>query len=83
MVRREDKAASAIYEIQVRGHLDSRWSDWFGGFELMAGSEGTILTGSVPDQAALHGVLSKIVELGLIIIYVKHLNHKADNHEDS
>jgi hypothetical protein len=76
-------ATSAIYKIQVQGHLDSRWSDWFGGFEITACSEDTILTGSVPDQAALHGVLSKIAELGLIIIYVKHLNHKDDNYEDS
>ena len=49
----------------------------------MSCSEGTILTGSVPDQAALHGVLSKIVELGLTIIYVKHLNHNGDNYDDS
>lgn len=83
MVRKKDKAASAIYKIQVRGHLDLRWSDWFGGFEIMTCSEDTILTGSVPDQAALHGVLSKIVELGLTIICVEHLNHKGDNHENS
>ena len=83
MARKNNKVASAIYKIQVQGHLDSRWSDWFGGFEIMACSEDTILTGSVPDQAALHGVLSKIAELGLIIIYVKHLNHKDDNYEDS
>ena len=83
MARKNDKATSAIYKIQVRGHLDSRWSDWFGGFEMMACSEDTILTGSVLDQAALHGVLSKIVELGLTIICVKRLNHKGENHEDS
>ena len=83
MARKNDKAALAFYKIQVRGHLDSRWSDWFGGFEIMSCSEGTILTGSVPDQAALHGVLSKIVELGLTIIYVKHLNHNGDNYDDS
>ena len=81
MVR--EMATSAIYKIQVQGHLDSRWSDWFGGFEMMACSEYTILTGSVPDQAALHGVLSKIVDLGLTIIYVKRLNQKGGNHEDS
>lgn len=82
MARKNDRAASAIYKIQVRGHLDSRWSDWFGGFEMMTCGESTILTGSVPDQAALHGMLSKIVELGLTIICVKHLNHKDDDHED-
>lgn len=64
-----------IYHIQVRGHLDERWSDWFDGFELVYCNEETILTGSVPDQAALHGILARIRDLGLIILCVKRLEN--------
>jgi hypothetical protein len=64
-----------IYHIQVRGHLDERWSDWFDGFEMIYRNEETILTGAVPDQAALHGILARIRDLGLIILCVKRLEN--------
>jgi hypothetical protein len=57
-----------IYRIQVRGHLDQRWAEWFDGFEMKSVDEDTVLCGSVPDQAALHGVLAKIRDLGLMIL---------------
>jgi len=62
------------YKIRIRGHLDSRWSDWFDGFKIMICDEDTILTGSVPDQAALHGVLAKIIELGLTILQIENVD---------
>ena len=61
-----------IYHIQVKGNLDQRWSDWFDGFTIIpqAGDE-TLLTGPVADQAALHGLLSKVRDLGLPLLLVK------------
>ena len=59
------------YEIVVGGHLDSRWSDWFAGLTLthLEGRE-TLLSGSLPDQAALYGLLERIRDLNLRLISV-------------
>ena len=66
------------YEIRVKGHLDARWAAWFDGLTLTHGSDGTtIIHGPVADQAALHGVLQKIRDLGLPLISV---NHVAPGH---
>ena len=63
------------YEIRVRGHLDARWAAWFDGLTLTHGSGGaTIIHGPVADQAALHGLLQKIRDLGLPLISVNHLD---------
>ena len=61
-----------IYHIRVKGNLDQRWSDWFDGFTVTAqpGDE-TLLTGPVADQAALHGLLSKVRDLALPLLLVK------------
>jgi len=68
-----------IYRVRVRGQLDQRWSDWFDGFQLVYHDDDTILTGPVADQAALHGVLAKIRDLGLPILLVENLeNEKLD-----
>ena len=64
---------SGIYEIRVRGTLDSRWSDWFDGFTMEHSTGDTLLEGAVSDQAALHGALSKIRDLGLTILLVKRI----------
>jgi hypothetical protein len=66
------------YEIRVKGHLDPLWATWFDGLALTLGSDGTtIIGGPVADQAALHGVLQKIRDLGLPLISV---NHVAPGH---
>lgn len=58
-----------IYHIRVRGAVDKRWADWFGGFVIASRADGeTLLTGPVLDQAALHGVLSRIRDLGLPLL---------------
>ncbi|MBN1137868.1 MAG: hypothetical protein JXM73_14865 [Anaerolineae bacterium] len=61
-----------IYQIRVKGNLDQRWSDWFDGFEITPQEDGeTLLTGPAADQAALHGLLNKIRDLGLPLLLVK------------
>jgi hypothetical protein len=59
------------YEIKVQGHLDAHWSDWFEGFAVEPGPAGsTILSGPVPDSAALFGLLERVRDLGLTLISV-------------
>jgi hypothetical protein len=61
-----------MYEIRVKGNLDLRWSDWFDGFSITpVGDDETLLIGSVADQAALHGLLHKIRDLGLPLLSVQ------------
>ncbi|MEP7358247.1 MAG: hypothetical protein ABI847_13460 [Anaerolineales bacterium] len=63
------------YAIRVKGHLEQRWAEWLAGLTLTQDGDGTtLLTGPLSDQAALHGVLNKIRDLGLPIISVQDLN---------
>lgn len=59
-----------VYEIQVQGQLDSRWSDWFSGLAVSVDDGVTTLIGPVVDQAVLRGILSKIWDLNLVLISV-------------
>ena len=59
------------YQIRIQGHLDDRWADWFEGLTLTREDNGeTLLTGPVVDQAALHGLLKKVRDLGMPLISV-------------
>ncbi|MHB8135015.1 MAG: hypothetical protein ACYDH1_12430 [Anaerolineaceae bacterium] len=61
----------AIYRIRIQGQLDSQWSDWFDEMTITLEEDGnTLLTGQVIDQAALHGLLKKIRDLGLTLISI-------------
>jgi hypothetical protein len=60
-----------VYEIRVKGHLDEGWTDWFEGMTVTPTEDGeTLLSGPVADQAALHGLLRKVRDLGLPLISV-------------
>ena len=63
----------ARYEVRVEGVLDDRWSEWFGGLQLGSDGTQTVLSGILPDQSALQGVLDKVGDLGLAIIAVRRL----------
>ena len=57
------------YEIKIRGHLDQRWSEWFADLEIVhLPGDVTLLSGPLPDQAALHGLLERIRDLNLTLI---------------
>jgi hypothetical protein len=63
---------SESYRFRVKGHLDDCWSDWFGGLTVQRQDNGTtVLVGQVTDQAALHGVLIRIRDLGLPLLSVR------------
>lgn len=60
------------FEIQIEGHLDLDWSEWFDGLSLTHEEDGTtVLKGSDLDQAALHGLIAKIRDLGLTLLSVE------------
>jgi hypothetical protein len=67
-----------IYELQINGHLDDRWSDWLGGLAVQRQENGTtVLVGPLVDQAALYGVIIRIRDLGLSLLSVSRV---AESH---
>jgi len=63
------------YEIRIKGHLDSRWAAWFDGLSLTNERDGTtVISGPVFDQAALHGLLQKVRDVGLPLVSVTSVN---------
>ncbi|HSN94080.1 MAG TPA: hypothetical protein VLR89_03345 [Anaerolineaceae bacterium] len=66
-----DSPQPTFYKIRIQGQLDSQWTDWFEGLTITLDEKGdTLLTGPLIDQAALHGVLKKIRDLGMPLISV-------------
>jgi hypothetical protein len=69
-----DRDDAGRYEIRVRGHLDGRWAAWFDGLGITTGIDGiTVIHGPVADQAALHGLLQKVRDVGLPLVSVTRL----------
>ena len=66
-----DSAQPLAYQIRIKGHLGHQWTDWFGGLAITLEDNGdTLLTGLVADQAALHGLLRKVRDLGMVLLSV-------------
>ena len=64
---------AGCYTIRIQGRLERRWSAWFDGMTLTSGVDGsTVLRGRVSDQAALHGLIQKVRDLGLTLLEVIH-----------
>jgi hypothetical protein len=67
----KDHYEPGLYEIRLKGHLGSQWTDWFEGLTITLEDNGdTLLTGPVIDQAALHGLLKKIRDLGMPLVSI-------------
>ena len=70
---------SLRYDIRVKGHLDGRWAAWFDGLSLTTQNDGTTtIAGPVVDQAALHGVLQKLRDLGVPLVSVTQVHPPRD-----
>lgn len=64
-----------VYQIRLAGHLGQEWAEWFGALRLSQQADGdTLLTGPIADQAALHGVLRRVRDLGLPLVSVRRLS---------
>jgi hypothetical protein len=68
-----------VYQVRIEGHLGRQWTDWFGGLTISLEDNGeTLLAGPVVDQAALHGLLKKVRDLGMPLISVTRVqSHQA------
>jgi hypothetical protein len=67
-----------VYQIRLKGHLGRQWTDWFDGLTITLEDSGdTLLTGPLADQAALHGLLKKVRDLGLTLLSLNQVHHVA------
>jgi hypothetical protein len=72
-----------IYQIRIKGYLDQQWTDWFEGMAITLEDNGdTLLTGPVVDQAALHGLLKKVRDLGVPLLSVNTLKPDLEDGPD-
>ncbi len=73
----EKQDEPGLTEIRIKGHLDQRWADWFDGLTIKREENGdTLLSGPGVDQAALHGLLRKVRDLGMPLLSVLHVEAK-------
>lgn len=78
--RGNDPSRPMIYEIRIRGHLGQQWREWFMGLNIKLEEDGnTLLTGEVVDQAALHGLLKKVRDLGMQLLAVNMVGSQPDD----
>jgi hypothetical protein len=65
-----EKNGSPIYQICMKGELSPAWTNWFAGFNISCDSGFTRITGPIPDQSAMNGLLRKILDLELAILFI-------------
>ena len=74
----EKELDKAFYEIQVKGYLDERWNELFEGMTIAWHDNVTTISGMVADQAALHGLLARVRDYGLVLISI---SNRQDSHD--
>jgi hypothetical protein len=78
-----DPGQPMVYQIRIKGHLGSQWTDWFEGMVITLEDNGdTLLTGPVVDQAALHGLLKKVRDLGMPLVSVRPIERGQADQSD-
>ena len=78
-----DPGQPMVYQIRIKGHLGRQWADWFEGLTITLEDNGdTLLTGQVIDQAALHGLLKRVRDLGMPLVSVCPLEHGHADQSD-
>jgi hypothetical protein len=79
----DDQHQPGWYEIRLKGHLDARWAAWFDGLGLTREADGTTrIRGPVVDQAALHGLLQRVRDLGLPLLAVRRVDPEQASRPD-
>lgn len=80
----QDQHEPGLYEIRLKGHLDGKWAVWFEGLTITLEDNGeTLLTGPVVDQAALHGLLKKVRDLGMPLVSVNRVQLSSSHQNRS
>ena len=74
----EKQPESPIYQIMIKGHLDTHWMEWFEGMTITYTGQDTLLSGPIVDQASLQSILSKITSLNLTLRSVNQMESDAD-----
>ena len=79
-----DPSQPMVYQIRIKGHLSRQWTDWFEGLTITLEDNGnTLLTGTVIDQAALHGILKKVRDLGMPLLSVNFVGPDSQDMSDN
>jgi hypothetical protein len=78
-----DPGKPTVYQIRIKGHLGRDWKNWFGDLTITLEEDGlTLLTGPVVDQAALHGLLKIVRDLGMTLVSVNPVEHDQADRSD-
>jgi len=82
LIPKSEPSQPTVYQIRVKSHLGPDWTDWFEGLTVTPGEDGdTLLTGPVVDQAALHGLLKKVRDLGMLLLSINQVPLKETHLE--
>jgi hypothetical protein len=77
------RSEAGHYEIRLEGHLDAHWTTWFDGMSVSRDGHGTtVISGAVADQAALHGLLQRVRDLGLPLVSLERVDDANSTHHN-